>query len=457
MQVQVEDLSSVKKVLHFEIPEETVAKAVEKAYRDLKKTAKIKGFRPGKVPRAVLERYYRKQVDADVSQKLIEDSYKQAIQENALPVLGNPTIDPPELDYKQPYKFDATIEIPPKLDRIDYKGLPLKRNIYTAGEEEVDFQIEALREKLAEIVPIEEERPAAEGDFVLIDFEGFWEGRPFEMLPKYENYTLKIGTKQLPQPVEHGIIGMNTGESKHIEVSFPPGYPQPALAGKKVVYQVDLHEIRKQVIPEVDDEFARKLGEFETVDALREQIRKDIQEGYDKRSEQELNEQAFNALMEKCDFEIPEALVDYELVHIVQETEKKLTANSQTWEGIGYTVESFAEKYRPVAKAQVKRQLLLGGLIEQEGLAVDETEVEAYYTEIAKGMGQDVAAVKEFYDKTPGAKERLEHALLEKQAIRLILDHSEMETVEGSIVQRAVDDAPAETSPEPSESQTLSA
>jgi trigger factor len=205
MKVTVEDRSSVKKVMHIEIPEKDVARALDAAYKNLKKSAKVKGFRPGKTPRNVLERLYKKDVHADVIGDLIQTAYVDALKETELKVAGSPTVDPPELDATGPYKFDAEVEVHPEIADIDFKGLTLKKTNYAASEEEVETQIKMMQKNLAKRVPIDESRPAQEGDFVQVDYEGFKDGKPFEETQK--NRKFRFQARRRPHLRRHGQGG----------------------------------------------------------------------------------------------------------------------------------------------------------------------------------------------------------------------------------------------------------
>jgi trigger factor len=193
MQFTVEDVSSVKKTLHIEIPQDEVARELEKAYNQLKKSAKIKGFRPGKVPRSVLERMFKKDVHADVSSRLIQSSFIDAIKQSELKVVGNPQLEPPELAADSSYKYDATVEITPDITDIDFKGLSLKRTLYEASDSEVDVQLKTLQKSMAQQQKISDDRPAQAEDFVLIDLEGSKDGKPVPEFAKTENFSLQIG------------------------------------------------------------------------------------------------------------------------------------------------------------------------------------------------------------------------------------------------------------------------
>ena len=302
MQVTVEDVSSVKKTLHIEVPQDEVARELDSAYNTLKRTAKIKGFRPGKVPRSVLERMFGKDVRADVSSKLIQNSFLAALKETELNIIGQPQVDPPELDPAAAYKYDATVEITPEIDDIDFKGMQLKRTNYTFNDDEVDTQLKMLQKNLARHEQVAEDRPVQADDIVLIDYEGFKDGKPFAETGKTENFTVKIGAGSISENFDNQLIGMKAGETKEIAESFPEDFANKSMAGNDITFQVLLNEIRQEVLPEIDDVMAKKVGQYEDLDQLKTAIEDNLKQGYVKRTEQELNEQIFGTLISKTDF-----------------------------------------------------------------------------------------------------------------------------------------------------------
>ena len=193
MTYKIEDVSSVKKTLHIEIPKEEVVRELDKAYNQLKKSAKVKGFRPGKVPRPVLERMFKKDVHADVSSRLIQSSFLDVIKQSELRIVGNPELDPPKLNSDSAYKYEAKVEITPEINDIDFKGMKLKRTLYAPSDDEVDAQLKALQKGMAQREKIADERAVKADDFVLIDFEGLQDGKPVPEFAKSENHSLQIG------------------------------------------------------------------------------------------------------------------------------------------------------------------------------------------------------------------------------------------------------------------------
>jgi trigger factor len=430
MKVNVEDVSSVKKVLHIEIPQKTVASELDSAYRDVKKNAKVNGFRPGKAPRSVLERLYKKDVQADVSSKLIQTSFTEALKETDLKIISSPKIDPPELDAKGSYTYDATVDVKPELEDIAIKGLALKRTNYKVGDEEFDAQLGMLQKNMAKKVKIEEDRPVQSDDFVLIDYEGFKNGKPYEETGKTENFTMKIGDAHIAKEFDDNLIGKTAGDVIDFDVTFPEDYHNEKLKNLNIQFHVALTEIRKEELPELDDDFAKSMGQFETLEDLKNVIKDNLTQGYEKRIEQELNEQIFKNIIGKIDFELPESMIEYELENIIADTERRLSYQNTSMEDVGLSREKLQEQYRETAEQQVRRQIILGKVIEQEKLDLTDEELEVGYAEMAQNFNQPVDQIKSFYDQNKDRLDFFKHALLEKKAITLIIDNSDVEEVE---------------------------
>ncbi len=436
MQVTVENLNSVKKKLHIEIPNDVVVRELDEAYKKLKKTAKIKGYRPGKTPRSVLERLFKKNVHSDVSSKLLQDSLINAIKENDLNVIGTPKIDSPGLDAKEPYIYNATVEIQPEIDELDFKGLKLKKNLYRVSDEEMSAQLKMLQKNIAQQKTVEEARPVQKGDFALIDYEGFKDGKPFAETQKTENFTLKIGNDQIFKEFDEQLIGMNPGETREINIHFPEDYLNKKLTNLDITFHVKLNGIREEVLPEINDEFAKDFGKYESLDQLKNAISDNLQEGYKKRTEQELNEQIFTALLAKKDFEVPDILVEYELNSIIADVEKSFAYNNTSMEKMGLSKEKLSEKYRETAAKQVKRHLILNKLIEQEKLTLSDEEIDNGLKEMSKVFNKPLEEINGFYKQNKENLELFKNTLLTKKSIKLIIENSIIENVEPEVEQK---------------------
>ncbi|HCY84677.1 MAG TPA: trigger factor [Desulfobacteraceae bacterium] len=430
MQVKIQDQSSVKKVLSFEIPKEKVAKELNKAYNELKKNADIKGFRKGKVPRKVLENRFSADVHADVAPRLIQDVFVEAIQEHKLNIVGSPQMDPPELQPDADYVFDVTVEVKPELDDIAFEGLELEKTKYEVSEEEIESQIHMIRKTMARKETVTEERPVKEDDFVLIDYEGFLNGEAFDATPKVENYVMGINQGALPKEFSEKLIGTIPVQELEIEVPYADDFYDENLKGKTVLYKVTLKEIQEEVLPEANDDLVKDLGKFETLDEVKDSIRDNLKKGIDQRVKHELSEQIFQELLGKMDFELPEAMVEAELNGIIAETEQAFSQNNKTLEEVGLDKEEMKVKYRDVAEKQARRHLILDKLIDQEKLDMTEEEMDASFEEMAQAMNASTDAVKNYFNMDPRQLEYFKHTQLEKKAIDLIIEKGNVTEVE---------------------------
>ena len=430
MQVTIEDVNTVKKIMHIEVPEEKVVSEVDDAYKKMKKSAKVNGFRPGKAPRSVLERMYGKDVNADVSNKLIQDSLIEAIRENEIQFIGEPDLVFSDLDPKAAYKYTATVELKPELGQIDFSGIKLKKTVYSASDEEVSTQIEMISKNLATRENIEEERATQAEDFILVDIDSAVGGQPFEAIPALVAGSHKIGSATYSKEFDDNLIGLNIGDTKEFEIDYADDYINKAYAGNKVSFRVRVDSIQKEVLPEINDAFAKKVGEYETLEILTDSIKENLQGGYEKRTEHELNEQVYTALIDMISFEVPDLMVRYELDGIIAEAEHAFAMNGITLEQIGKTKEDLESEYGDLAEKQVRRHLILGAVVEQEKLELTDEELEAGYEETAKAINQPVAGIKAFYEQQPDKIEYFKHTLLEKKALKLIIDTSDIEDVQ---------------------------
>jgi trigger factor len=281
-------------------------------------------------------------------------------------------------------------------------------------------------------LPIKEERPAREGDYVVIDYEGLKNGKPYTETQRTENFTTRIGDKKILKEFDEGLIGMRAGEHREIKIKFPEDYDNKNLAGLDIDFQVDLSEIREEVLPDIDDDLAKRAGDYQTLDELKGRIRENLRQGYDKRSEQEVNEQIFQALIDRTDFEVPDVLVEYELASIIDETERSFAYRNTSLEDMGLTREGIAEKYRDTALKQVKRHLILEKIIEQEALELGDEEMEQGMQDVADAFQQPLEQIKAFYSQNPDRIEFFKNTLLEKKAIRLIFESSRVDEVDPS-------------------------
>jgi len=430
-QVSIEDLSGAKKVLTIEIPEKVVKREYDKAYRELKKNARVKGFRPGKVPRSVLERMYGKEVNENMKQQMVGEAFEKAMLDHKLDVIGEPQLDAPEIKKGEPFTFKLTVDVKQKVENIDFKGLDLKRNKYIISDQMIDKQLEQHRQNMPETEPINEDRPLQLNDIAVIEYEGFKEGKPFEMLPKTTAVRMEIGKNELFPNFDENLLGMNQSQERSFEFSFPELYSNESLGGQKVEMKVLLKEIRKKVLPEINDDFAKKLGGYQSMDELRQAIQQNLEQLYNQQAEKELQEMVFTQLLERASFDVPEAWVEQELVSIKQEIQQSLASQNVDMEKVGFTDENIVKQYRTTAENQARRRLLLNYLIDQEKMVATDNDVEAEFERIASSTGKAVDTVKDYYQQEEHRQnlDTLKYTILERKAMQMIQDANTIETV----------------------------
>jgi trigger factor len=427
MQVSVEDHSSVKKTLHIEISEDEVKKEMDSAYADLRKNVKINGFRAGKAPRSVLEAKFSKDVNEDVISTLVQRGFIEAAQNNDFAIIGQPEFKNVDtFDGKSAYKFDIVINVKPEIKDIDFKGLELKKPKYEFSEEEVDMQLEMLRRNLAKKVPVTDDRESAEGDLVEVNVNGKIDGEVTAPFDGISGRRYRLGNKLFSEGFDKEVTGMKTGQSKSFDVVFPEDYHTDAVKGKTVSMDVELVSILEEELPDLDDNFAKDLGNFNTLEDIKNEIRSNLKQGYEKRSEQELNEQVFDQLIKKVEFELPEMLVNMELEQIINEAERSFQANGTSLEQIGKTRDSLREDYKGVAEDQVRRHLILDAVVNQENLQISDQELEEGFEDLASNFNQSADFIRGFYNENPDKLDLFKHTLLEKKALKLIIESNDV-------------------------------
>jgi trigger factor len=430
MKIDVEDLSAVKKILHVEIPEAEVTREVDKAYETLKKNVKIKGFRPGKVPRSILERRFKKDMRAEVSGQLIQNSYAEALRETSLEPLGEPILDRPDLEEGQPYHYSATLEVRPPIQDLKVNGLKLKKKVHNVAGEEVEAQLKILQKNQAQLRSIEEERPVENGDFVLIDYEGFKDGEPFAPAGKTENFHFEVGSGRILEDFDQQLLGMRPNTSKEFSVDFPADYFNKNLAGLDITFKVTLKEIKEEILPEIDDEFAKDLGEHETLAELKQAVRTKLERTYEAQSERELRRDIIDMLIEQAEFELPQVLVLHELSALVNDAQNALSYRGLSLEETGKTQEDLSKEYHPLAEKRVREYLLLQKVVEQEGITATDEMLENAYKKMAEAMSHSVDTIKQYHDKYKEAYEVFKQRALEEEAIKSVIKRSTIEIVE---------------------------
>lgn len=431
MKASVEEISPVKRKLTVELDAEEVNRKIEDAYRALKSQAKIRGFRPGKVPRDLLERYYGEQVAQDVTKGLVNESLPMAFEQTNTYPLTMPLVENDALKKGQSFKYAAIMEVRPQIDLKDYMGLEVEKEKVVVSDREVDGQLEEIRKANAKLKPVEEDRGARQDDCVVIDYEAFEGDRPLEGI-KAENFLVKIGTETIHPDFEKGLLGLKPGDSKEITVNFEPDYQHAKLAGKKVTFKVKVSDIKVMELPALNDEFIAGLGgEFKDLETVKHKIREDLVAREEKRVDREVQRRLLNKISDMVEFELPESLVEAELRYAVESVKQNLQRMGSNLEKAGLSEEKIRQDFAASSRKRVKDLLLLGEVARQHDLTVSEIELNDGFKELAQDMGQEPSVVRRYYEAR-GMMESFRDRLLEEKTLNFLVKGAKITEVEAS-------------------------
>ncbi|MDP8255066.1 MAG: trigger factor [Candidatus Alcyoniella australis] len=427
MEVNVTTLEGLKRRISGRIEAEQVTQRTEKALRQVAKSAQIRGFRPGKAPKAMLERRFGSQIKADVAAELLEEYFPLALEQSKVEPISPPEVERAEIEDDGSMAFDIVVEVAPKLNLGEYKGLTAKRPKFEISDEEVEQRVAQVREQHATIEPLEEERPLADGDWAQIDFKGMLDGEPFEG-GTAENYRLQVGAKRMIEDLEQGLIGMVKDEQREIPVKFPDNYGNAELAGKNPVFEVKLREIMQRIVPEADDELAKDAGE-ESFAALCDKLRDEIEQTKAKQADNAAQESLLDELLTQNPLEAPARLVERRLDAMQEQLKRNLVRQGLPEDQAAGLVDSTRESGRERAQREVKVGFILSDVAKAEKIEISDEEIEAKYAEIAQSANNSVEQVAAMFQKQ-GQVEALRSQLADEKTIELLMSHATIVDVE---------------------------
>lgn len=398
MKVTVQDVSSVKKKITVTIPRDVVDSAVEDAYVALNKKAKVKGFRPGKIPRHVLKSLFKDQVKADVTEKLFGDSYSQALSEAGIRPVSYPEVDTEGAVEGQEFTYSADVEVTPAVELADYKAIEVERLKIDIDKKEIEAFLDRLAENHATLDVEEKPRPVKKGDIVTVTFAGSIDGKAVKEAAA-ENYPVEIGAGRFIEEFEKNLMGREPGQHLSFEVEFPADYHSKDLAGKKVQFEVDIKEIRVKNVPKIDDEFAKDIGEFENLKALKEDVKKRLEDTAAKREDQAVSRRIIKKLVEAHPIEAPHALVEAQSLDIIRDTEMRLRSQGLSLEMMEAKPDEMVATVKPRAEYEVKARLILEEIAKREQITTTRQETEERLKTDAQALRMKYEDIKKRYDK----------------------------------------------------------
>jgi len=388
MRVEVEDRTSVDKILKVEIPPEETKRIVEEVEREYQRKAKIKGFREGKAPLYLVRKLFKEEIEERSIERLISETLEKAIKEAKLEPLLRPRIESfDRIVEGAPFTYSVLVEVRPEinLSREDYIGLEVEREKDEVSEDEVERILNELRYSFSELKEVDDE--IKERDAVVISFVAYDGENP---IPGHEAQALYIdvGTGEFNEKVEHELIGKRIGDKFTVEVEYPEDALNPLLAGKKVRYEIEVKEIYRRELEELTDEFLKKLNlGFESVEKLRESIRERLLNDKKRRNENRYRERLLEKILEKVDFEVPARYVEIKFYQLVEQLRETLAQDGLSFEKLNLSLENLKKRLMPIAEKQSKEEILLEKIAEIEGISIPEEEIERMKDNMVKGLG----------------------------------------------------------------------
>ena len=417
-----EKLEKSQVALTIEVGAAEFEAAVEKAYQKMRRKINVPGFRPGKAPRKMIERMYGAEVFFEEAINIaFPEAYEAAVEQEKLQVVGYPAVEMVGEVTKDGFTFKATAPVYPEVTLGEYKGLKAEKPEVKVTAADVDERLKQLADRNTRLVSVD--REAKSGDTAVIDFEGFLNGKPFEG-GKGENHNLELGSGSFVPGFEDQVIGMKAGEEKDIDITFPENYHED-LAGKAVVFKVKVHEVKEKEVPEMDDEFAKDVSEFDTLKDLKADLKKKITEERQKDADRAFEENLMNQVAENITADIPDVMVENQARQYLDNFKAQISRQfpyEEYKKMTGMDDEKLLADAKEPALRQVKMDLAVAAIIKAENIEASDEDVEAEYKKMAEQFGMDVDMVKKYL-----VKEQVQDQLLSQKAVAVVVDSATAE------------------------------
>jgi len=419
MKAEVANVSEVERRVTVELDAEQVTNSIDKAYKNLQKKARLPGFRPGKAPLSILEKHFKAQIEEEVTNELVQKSFPEVMEQQNLKPVSMPKVENGVLAKGTAFSYTVAIEIKPTIDVKDYTGLKIERLQPEATDEDVNEELERSRASYADMREING-RPTQTDDHIIFDLEGFI-GEETYMGGKKTDYFLELGKDMLLPGFDEHMIGLNPGDTKEFSLEIAADYGDTQVAGKTITFKVDLKTIKEKVLPELTDDFAKDVGEYENLDQLKEAARASISERKKKESGNKVREQISAALIEKNSFTVPQGMIEMQAQNMLQEIQRMFQQQGLDINEMGQDQAQMLENYKEPAERQVRSALLLEAVAEKENIKAEDDDFEKQYEELAALYNEKLETIKANI-----GKDRLESQVMERKTIEFILSSAEI-------------------------------
>ena len=416
--IKIEEISPVKKRISFEIPWEEVKKELDAAYRTVGRKARVKGFRPGKTPRRILETYFKEDAEGEAIQNMVSRSFEEAVQSSGIVPVARPEISQNGIRSEQSFTYSATVEVEPFVEPRGYTGLELQREDAAVTDQDMENRLEELRNLYSTLADVEADRPVQMGDFLVIDFRGSLGGSARAELTE-TGFRIEIGSKRMVPGFEEALVGMKKGESKEFTVTFPGDYHVEEFAAQPITFHVTVRDIKVKILPALDDQFIKNFEQYETMEALRADIRKSLEQEKGARAKANLRKAIIERLLELNPFEVPEAYVERQIFSMMVETQRRMVMNGMDPDNAAKLAANLHDQFRDEAVRLVRSGILLQKIAEKESITVEEAEIDERIRETATRYGRDFESMKASYERE-NMTERLRDQILEEKTLDFI-------------------------------------
>ncbi len=422
MKVDVDNLSNVKKKINVVLPKESIEEKFDKAYSSIKSRAKIKGFRSGKAPINIIKKYYGEQVKEEVLREALKESYPLAIKEGGIQPVSFPLFGGEAIMEGEDFAFSFTVDVKPDIEPSNYIGIPLGKKNIEISEDDISGELKKLQEKFATKKPVTD-RSVEKGDEVTFDFEPFGDMEKDDN-PRGKNQTIVIGSGKYIPGFEEAMIGMKKGEVKDIKVDFPPDYHNKEFAGKEAVYKVSIKDIYTIDYPPLDNEFAKNVEGFETLQDLKDRMREEMELSNKETSLASMERELIDAIIKENQFDIPESMVEEQFSFKREDARKKMMDLGMQKEVLDSNLKEIDGEIREEAERDVRAGLLIEAIALKEGIKLAEDDIEKYYQEMSENTGKPVDEIKKFFD---GKKDRLIATIIDKKTLEFLMSKAKIE------------------------------
>jgi trigger factor len=425
MKAELIDVSACRKNLDIEIPQEVVDHEITHIAQEFARRARVPGFRPGKAPIGVVKTRFRDEIVSEMMQHLMPKYFGDAIDERKLDLVQAPRFESVDYSSGKALRFTAVFEVYPELDVTNYEGIPVEEVSAGVEDSEIEASLKKIQEEMAELSPVEEDRPVAEGDFAEISYSGTIAGSDEPPITG-QKAVAEIGGRTTVKEFTDNLVGAKTNDEKTFTVGYRPDYPEQRLAGKSVEYTVKVEAIKTKEIPELNDEFAQRFGEYKTLDELKEKIRKDIEKHKREHAQEQMREKMLEWLEDNNEFELPESLVERQLQIRVQRMLRDLSRQGINPQRLDVDWGKIREDQQHQAIRDVKGSLILEHISEKQSVSVTDDEIEAEIDRIAAETGRPREKVKEVLSRDSGL-DRLRGQIRNKKTLDLLQEKARIQ------------------------------